>query len=187
MNQNEITSTTELTSVGTNAAIRTADANGKNLKPQDKAVLEVYLRDDVVPTITQSPTCGFRVTASTKRDVSIEDVYLENIGDTYIVKVRISNTGQVGARFINVVVRNILDGIKPLTGQTDMVLSPGQWRNVSNPQAAFQISDIGPGKKKLFIIVQLSYSKEIGGQPVDYQEEWEYDPLSKTFKQSSTK
>ncbi len=78
--QNEITSTTELTSLGTDAAIRTAEANGKNLKPRDKAVLEVYLREDVVPTIKQSPTCVFKVSASSKPDVSIEDVYLENIG-----------------------------------------------------------------------------------------------------------
>jgi hypothetical protein len=182
--QHEITSTTELTGLGTDAAVRAAEANGKTLKPQDKAVLESYLREDVVPAIQQSPTCGFRVSAPTKREVSVEDVYLEYSGDKHIVKVRIANTGQAGARFINVIVRNILDGTKPLSGQADMVLSPGQWRNVSNPQATFSLSDIGSGKKKLVVIVQLSYTKEAGSQPVAYQEEWEYDPLSHTFKQS---
>jgi hypothetical protein len=185
--QNEITSTTELTGLGTDAAVRTAEANGKNLKPQDRAVLEAYLRKDVVPAITQSPTCIFKVSASTKRDVSIEDVYLENIGDKQIVKVKIANTGQVGARFIHVVVRNIIDGMKPLSGQADMVLSLGQWRNVSNPQATFPMSDIGSGKKKLIVIVQLNYAKEAGSQPFVYQEEWEYDPPSQTFKQSPIK
>lgn len=185
--QNEITSITELTGLGTDAAVRTAEANGKNLKPQDKAVLEAYLREDVVPAIKQSPTCVYKVSASTKRDVSIEDVYLENIGDKQIAKVKIANTGQEGARFIHVIVRNIIDGMKPLSGQTDMVLSPGQWRNVSNPQATFPMSDIGSGKKKLIVIVQLSYVKEAGGQSFVYQEEWEYDPLSQTFKQSPIK
>jgi hypothetical protein len=49
--QNEMTSTPELTGLGTDAAVRTAEANGKNLKPQDKAVLETYLREDVVTAI----------------------------------------------------------------------------------------------------------------------------------------
>ena len=185
--QNEITSTTELTRLGTDAAIRAAEANGKNLKPQDKAVLEAYLREDVVPKIKQSPTCVFKVSASSKPDVSIEDVYLENIGDKQIAKVKIANTGQVGARFIHVVLRNIIDGMNPLSGQTEMVLGPGQWRNVSNPQATFPMSDIRSGKKKLIVVVQLSYAKEAGSQPFVYQEEWKYDPLSQTFKQSPMK
>jgi hypothetical protein len=185
--QNEITSATELTRLGTDAAVRTAEANGKNLKPQDKAVLEAYLREDVVPTIKQSPTCVFKVSASSKPDVSIEDVYLENIGDKQIAKVKISNTGQGEARFVHVVLRNIIDGMNPLSGQTEMVLGPGQWRNVSNPLATFPMSDIGSGKKKLIVVVQLSYAKEAGSQPFVYQEEWKYDPLSQTFKQSPIK
>ncbi len=111
--QNEITSTTELTGLGTDAAVRTAQANGKHLKPQDKAVLEAYLREDVAHTIKQSPTYVFKVSASSKPDVIIEDVYLENIGDKQIAKVRIANTGHGRARFIHVVVRNIIDGMKP--------------------------------------------------------------------------
>jgi hypothetical protein len=187
LRQNEITSTTELTGLGTDAAVRTAEDNGKKLKPQDKPVLEAYLRGHVVPAITQSPTCVFKVSASNKKDVSIEEVYLENIGNMHIAKVRIANTGQVGARFIHVVVQNIIDGMKPLSGQTDMVLSPGQWRNVSNPQATLPMPDIGSGKKKLLVIVHLSYAKEAGGEPLVYQEKWEYDPRSQTFKQSPRK
>lgn len=185
--QNEITSTTELTRVGTDAAVRTAEANGKNLKPPDKAILEAYLREDVVPTIKQSPACVFKLFASSKPDVSIEDVYLANIGDKQITKVKIANTGQGKARFIHVVLQNIIEGMNPLSGQTDMVLAPGQWRNVSNPQATFPMSDIGSGKKKLIVVVQLIYAKEAGSQPVVYQEEWKYDPLSQTFKQSPIK
>jgi len=185
--QNEITSTTELTRLGTDAAVRNAETNGKNLKPQDKGVLEAYLRQDVVPTIKQSPTCVFKLSASSKPDVSIEDVYLENLGDKQIAKVKIANTGQGKARFIYVVLQNIIEGMNPLSGQTEMVLGPGQWRNVSNPQATFLISDIGSGKKKLIVVVQLIYAKEAGSQPVVYQEEWKYDPLSQTFKQSAIK
>ena len=179
--QKEITSATELTGLGTDAAVRAAEANGKNLKPQDKAVLEAYLREDVVPAIKQSPTCVFKVSAPTKRDVSIEDVYLENIGDKQIAKVKIANTGQGKARFIHVVLQNIIEGMNPLSGQTEMVLAPGQWRNVSNPQAIFPMSDIESGKKKVIVIVQLSYAKEAGSQPLVYQEEWEYNPLSQSF------
>jgi hypothetical protein len=185
--QNEITSTTELTRLGTDAAVRTAEANKKNLKPQDKAILEAYLREDVVPTIKQSPTCVFKVSGSSKPDVTIEDVYLENIGDKQIAKVKIANTGQGKARFIHVVLQNIIEGMNPLSGQTEMVLAPGQWRNVSNPQATFPMSDIGSGKKNLIVVVQLIYATEAGSQPVVYQEEWRYDPLSQTFKQSPIK
>jgi len=185
--QNEITSTTELTRLGTDAAVRTAEANGKNLKPQDKAMLEAYLREDVVPTIKLSPTCVFKLFASSKPDISIEDVYLENIGDKQIAKVKIANTGQGKARFIYVVLQNIIEGMNPLSGQTEMVLGPGQWRNVSNPQATFPMSDIGSGKKKLIVVVQLTYAKEAGSQPFVYQEEWKYDPLSQTVKQSPIK
>jgi hypothetical protein len=185
--QNEITSATELTRLGTDTAVRTAAANGKNLKPQDKAVLEAYLREDVIPRIMQSPTCLFKVSASSKPEVTIEDVYLENIGDKQIAKVKIANTGQRGARFVHVVVRSIIGGMNPLSGQTEMVLGPGQWRNVSNPQATFPMSAIGSGKKKLIVFVQVSYAKEAGSQPIVYQEEWEYDPLSQTFKQATMK
>jgi hypothetical protein len=185
--QNKITSTTELTRLGTDAAVRTAEANGKNLTPQDKAMLEAYIREDVVPTIKLSPTCVLKLFASSKADISIEDVYLENIGDKQIAKVKIANTGQGKARFIYVVLQNIIEGMNPLSGQTEMVLGPGQWRNVSNPQATFPMSDIGSGKKKLIVVVQLIYAKEAGSQPVVYQEEWKYDPLSQTFKQSPIK
>jgi hypothetical protein len=68
-----------------------------------------------------------------------------------------------------------------------MVLGPGQWRNVGNPQASFPISDIGPGEKKLIVIAQLTYAKEAGSQPFVYQEEWKYDPLSQNFKQPPIK
>jgi len=184
--QKEITSATELTRVGTDAAVRTAEVNDKNLKPQDKAVLEAYLREEVVSPIIRSPTCVFKVSASSTPDVTIDAVYLENIGDKQIIKVKISNTGQQGARFIHVVLRSIIEGMKPLSGQTEMVLDPGQWRNVSNPQARFPMSAIGSGRK-LIVFVQVSYAKEAGSQPIVYQEEWAYDPLSRTFKQSTMK
>jgi hypothetical protein len=79
--------------------------------------------------------------------------------------------------------QNIIEGMNPLSGQTEMVLGPGQGRNVSNPQATFPISDIGSGKRKLIAVVQLSYAKEAGNQPVVYQEKGKYEPMSQTFKQ----
>jgi hypothetical protein len=185
--QKDLTSATELTRVGTDAAVRAAEGNGKNLKPQNKAVLEAYFRENVIPTIIQNPTCLFKVSASSQPEVTIEAVYLENIGDQQIAKVKIANTGQQGARFIHVVLRSIIEGMKPLSGQTEMVLDPGQWRNVSNPQARFPMSAIGFGKKKLIVFVQVSFAKEAGTQPIVYQEEWAYDPPSQTFKQSIMK
>jgi hypothetical protein len=65
----------------------------------------------------------------------------------------------------------------------DCLLFRGAYGNVSDPQATFPMSDIGSGKRKLIVVVQLSYTKEAGNQPVVYQEEGKYEPMSQTFKQ----
>lgn len=182
------TSTSYLAGMGTDAAIKTAETQGKNVTAQDKTAIEAYLRNEVVPTIRQNPTCIFKVSASSTPDVGIEDVYLENVGEKEIAKVKIANAGQRRTRLIQVMMWNIIEGTPPLSGQTEMVLGPGQWRNVSNPLAVLPMSDIGSGKKKLTIVVQISYVKEeAGSQPFVYREEWEYDHLSKTFKLSPIK
>jgi hypothetical protein len=120
-------------------------------------------------------------------DVAVEDVYLEAIGGRQIAKVKIANAGQGKPHFVHVALWNVIEGMNPLTGQTDMVLGPGQWRNVSNPQATVPMSVIRSGRKKLTIVVQISYVIEVGQQPLVYREEWEYDPLSDTFKRSPVK
>lgn len=182
------TSTSNLAGLGTDAASNAAETQGKNVAAQDKTALETYLRNDVVPTIKQNPTCIFQMNASSTPDVGIEDVYLENIGEREIAKVKIANAGQRRTRSIQVMMWNIIEGARPLSGQTEMVLGPGQWRNVSNPLVILPMSDIGSGKKKLTIVVQISYVKEeAGSQPFAYREEWEYDYLSKTFKLSPKK
>jgi hypothetical protein len=182
------TSTSNLAGMGTDAAINTAETQGKNVTAQDKTALETYLRNDVVPTVRQNPTCIFQVSASHTPDVGIEDVYLENVGEKEIAKIKITNTGQRRTRFIQVMLWIIIEGTPPLSGQTEMVLGPGQWRNVSNPLAVLPMSDIGSGKKKLTLVVQISYIKEeVGSQPFVYREEWKYDHLSKTFKVSPIK
>ena len=103
---------------------------------QDKAALEAYLQKDVVPMIRQNPTCIFQVSGSSTPDVGIEDVYLENAGEKEIAKVKISNAGQRRTRFIQVMMWIIIEGTPPLRGQAEMVLGPGQWRNVSSAYRA---------------------------------------------------
>jgi hypothetical protein len=180
-------STSSLTQMGTDAAFNTAGAKGKNLTAQDKTAIEAYLREDVVPTITRNPTCAFTVSAASKPDIAVEDVYLEDIGGRQIAKVKIANAGQGKPHFVHVDVWNVIEGMNTLTGQTEMVLVPGQWRNVSNPQAPVPISAIRSGKKKLTIVVQFSYVIEVGQPPLVYREEWDYDFLSDTFKRSPMK
>jgi hypothetical protein len=181
------TSTSSLTQIGTEAAFNTARAKGKNLTMQDKTAIETYLREDVVPTIARNPTCVFTVSAASQPDIAVEDVYLEDIGGRQIAKVKIANVGQGKPYFVHVDVWNVIEGMNPLTGQTDMVLAPGQWRNVSNPQAPVPMSAIRSGKKKLTIVVQLSYVIEIGQPPLVYREEWDYDSPFDSFKRSPMK
>ena len=45
------TSIPSLANFGTDAAIKTAEANGKKLTAHDKTAIETYLREEVVPTI----------------------------------------------------------------------------------------------------------------------------------------
>src|SRR6266513_1014202 len=52
-------STPSLTTSGTEAALGTAKANGKNPTASDIAALETYLRENVIPTVKQNPTCNF--------------------------------------------------------------------------------------------------------------------------------
>lgn len=181
------TSASSLTQMGIDAAINSARAKGKNVSAQDKAAIETYLREDVVPTVTRNPTCVFTVNAASKPDVAVEDVYLEDNGGRQIAKVKIANTGQGKPHFVHVALWNVIEGTNPLTGQTDMVLGPGQWRNVSNPQATVPMSAVRSGRKKLTIVVQISYVIEVRQPPLVYREEWEYDPLSDTFKRSPMK
>lgn len=180
-------STSSLTRVGTDAAINTARLKGKNLTAQDKTTIEAYFQQDLVPTIKRNPTCVFVVSTESKPNVGVEDVYLENIGGRQIVKVKIANAREGKPHFVHVDLWNIIEGMNPLTGQTDMVLGPGQWRNVSNPKATVPISDLRSGKKKLNIVVQISYVIEVGQPPLVYREEWEYDSLSDSFKRSPIK
>ncbi len=180
-------STSSLAQTGADIAISIARTKGKNVSAQDKTAIETYLREDVVPTITRNPTCVFTVSAASKPDVTVEDVYLEDIGGRQIAKVKIANTGQGKPHFVHVEVWNVIEGMNPLTGRTDMVLGPGQWRNVSNPQATVPLSTIQSGRKKLTIVVQVSYIIDVGQPPLVYREEWEYDPLSDTFKRSPVK
>jgi hypothetical protein len=173
--------------MGTDAAFNTARAKGKNLTAQDRTAIETYLQEDVIPTIARNPTCVFTVSAASKPDIAVEDVYLEDIGGRQIAKVKIANGGQGKPYFVHVDMWNVIEDMNPLTGQTDMVLAPGQWRNVSNPQAPVPMSAIRSGKKKLTIVVQLSYVIEIGQPPLVYREEWDYDSLSDSFKRSPMK
>jgi hypothetical protein len=183
--QQENISTPFLARMGTETAVNTALATGKHVNDQDKIAMDTFLREAIVPTIKQHPTCPFRLSALHKPDIGIQDVYLESNGDRQIAKVKIANIGQGRTYFVHVLLWNVIDGMNPLSGQTEMVLAPGQWRNVSNPRVTLPMSEMGSGKKKLALVIQISYANEAGGKPIVFQEEWGYDPSTQTFILSS--
>lgn len=185
--QQENMSTPSLARMGAEIAINTAQARGKQVNAQDKIAIDTYLREEMVPMIKQNPTCAFKLSAPHKPDIGIQDVYLESIGDKPIAKVKIANIGQGKTYLVHVALWNVIDGKNPLSGQTEMVLGPGQWRNVSNQQATLPMSDIGSGKKRLALVIQISYAHEAGSKPVVFQEEWGYNPSTHTFILSSTR
>ena len=180
-------STSFLVRMGTETAVNTAQATGKQVNAQDKIAMDTFLREAIVPTIKQHPTCPFKLSALRKPDIGIQDVYLESSGDKQVAKVKIANIGQGRTYFVHVTLWNVIDGMNPLSGQTDMVLGPGQWRNVSNPRVTLPMSEMGSGKKKLALVIQISYANEAGGKPIVFQEEWGYDPSTQTFILSSTR
>ena len=180
------TSPSGLTSLGADAALRTAKANGKNPTANDITALETYLRDDVVPTMKQYPTCNVTVASSDTPDVRIERLFLRKIGAQQFPMIGIANTGLVEAN-AHIVIRQMLDGIPRSNDTVDTILGPNQRRTISLPEANLPIPEIDSGKTILTIVIDISFPLESGATPVLHREAWRYDHTSREFVSSPLK
>jgi hypothetical protein len=149
--------------------------------------METYLRNEVVPAIRQNPTCVFSVSPLAKPYVAIDNIFVGIIGGKEIAQVRIKNTGQEEANPAHIALWHITDGIDSLRGERDIVLGPGQSKMFSVPDLTLPLSDVRSGTTTLFVVVEIRYVREIGGNVVSYREEWTYHPPSNNFVQVSRK
>lgn len=178
--KNANASISALTNTGTDAALGTAKANGKSPSANDITAIESYLRDDVIPTIKQHPTCIFNVASSGRPYVGIEKVALKSIGAKQIPHISIKNTGLAKVN-CHVVLRHIIDGKEYSNGSTDIILGPNQKRGFSIREADLPIPDIQSGKIVLTIAVDISYPLEARTSPVLHKEAWRYDHTTNSF------
>jgi hypothetical protein len=174
------TSLSGLTSSGTDAALRTAKANGKNPTANDISALETYLRDDVVPAIKQNPNCSFTVASSGRPYVGLNQIFMRKIGDKQFPIIGIINTGTAEAN-AHIEIRQILDGKEYSNNSANTIIGPNQSRSISFREANLPIPDIESGKTVLTIAVDISYPLESGASPFLHQEAWRYDHTSKDF------
>jgi hypothetical protein len=115
--QNANESISALTNTGTEAALRTAKADGKSPAENDITALEMYLGEGVIPTIKQNPTCIFNVASSGRPYVGIEKVVLKSIGAKQIPHITIKYWLAEVNR--HVVLRHIIDGNEHSSGSTN--------------------------------------------------------------------
>jgi len=169
-------STDELTSLGTDSAVRSAEANGKNLKTQDKKAMEKYLREEVIPTVKQNPTCNFVIAPPARPYVSIDRVALIGPEDQPLPWVWLKNTGQSEIT-CHLELRYMVDGRKYAGGATDISLVPNETRNASlRDSKKLPISDILSGKSILTFIIKVLYPLESENKSVTHEETWQFDP-----------
>ena len=174
--QKNLTSTPELTSSGTEAAIRTAEANGKNLKPQDKALLETYLRDEAIPAIRQNPACIFNVTSSAKAYFGVEQVRSLDPNPIIVIK----NSGQ-GEGEVQLLIRQVVNGTEFSRAGHKITLGPGQVISTSVAKPRLPVSDILVGKAELIVRIELSYRPEPGDEIENVHKTLRYDPSTKQY------
>lgn len=174
-----ITSVSNLTDVGKNAAAKTAKANGKTPSSTDIAELDRYLRKAVVPAITQNPNCNFTVISMGKPYIGIEQIALSSVGEKQIPRIVIKNTGQTEAT-CHVVMKATFGG-KTESGSTDLLMGPSQTKGLSLQSAILPMPDIEAGKTSLLIAVEITYPREGGGTPITSQETWRYEHVTKGF------
>lgn len=180
------TSLSGLTSSGTDAGLKTAKANGKNPSADDITALETYVRDDVVPTMKQHPTCNFTVAAAGSPYVGIEKLFLRKNGDRQFPIVGIVNTGLSDAN-AHIAIHQTLDDIPHSNDTVDTILGPNQRRTISLTEANLPIHEIDSGKTVLRIVIDISYPLESGATPVLHREAWRFDHTSKEFYSSPLK
>ena len=175
-----ITSVSKLTDAGKNAAVGTAQANGKTPSPGDVAELEKYLSKDLAPAIKQNPMCTFTVNSVGRPYVAIENVMLREMGNKRIPTVVIKNTGQMEAR-CHVTINLVVEG-NAQPASTDLRLGPNQIRTLSLNEATLPTAEIEAGKASLLVAVVVSYPLETGGPSMTSQETWRYEHAAKHFK-----
>lgn len=173
-------STPSLTTSGTEAALGTAKANGKNPTASDITALETYLRENAIPTVKQNPTCNFVIAPPARPYVGIEKLFLRKIGDKKFPMIGIANTGPAEAN-AHIVIHQLLDDREHSNVSTDTIIGPGQRRTISLPDDKLPISDIDSGKTALTIIVDISYPLESEATPILHREAWRYDHAANEF------
>jgi hypothetical protein len=166
----ESTSTAELTSLGTDAAVHTAQANGKNLIRQDRTVMETYLRDEMVPAIRQNPTC-FTGSSSSKSYFGVERIF---IAPDLALAIVITNSGQAEAN-AEMFIRQFVNGSERSRSQGSLTLGPGLSRSVYAKSAHLPISEVLNGTAILMLVVSISYHPEPNSKRVELNEAWQYD------------
>jgi hypothetical protein len=172
----ESTSPAELTNLGTDAAVQTAQASGKNLMPEDRTVMETYLRDEMVPTIRQNPTC-FTGSSSSKSHFGVERIF---IAPDLALAIVITNPVQAEVK-AEMLIRQFVNGSERSRSQGLLTLGPGLSRSVSAKSAHLPISDVLNGKATLMIAVSISYHLEPNGKRVEVNEAWQYDSSYNRF------
>jgi len=164
------TSTAELTNLGTDAAVQRAQASGKNLIPEDRTVMESYLRDEMVPAIRQNPTC-FTGSSSSKSHFSVERIF---IAPSQALEIVITNSGQAEAE-AEIFIRQFVNGSEGSRSQGSFTLGPGLSRSVFATSAHLPISEVLDGKATLMLTVFISYHPEPDSKRVEVSEAWRYD------------
>ena len=170
-------STADLTSLGTDAAVRTAQARGINVKPEDRAMMETYLHDEVVPAIKQNPTCVINVDSSSTRPYfGVENVSINPDQSPQIV---IKNSGQAETH-AQILIRQFVNGSEHSRSQGSVTLGPGASRSVFVESEPLPISEVLAGKATLMVAISIYYLPE-SGKPVDFNEAWQYDHAYNRF------
>jgi hypothetical protein len=172
----ESTPTAELTSLGTDVAVHTAQASGKNLMPQDRTAMEIYLQDEMVPAIRQNPAC-FTGSSSSKSYFGVERIV---IAPGQAPEIVITNSGQAEAR-AEMFIRQFVNGSERSRSQRSLTLGPGLSRSVFTESAPLPISEVLDGKATLMIAVSISYHPEPNAKRVELKEAWQYDPSYNRF------
>jgi hypothetical protein len=170
-------STNELTSVGTDAAVRSAEANGKNPMPQDKTAMETYLRNEVVPAIRQSPMCIINYAPPSRSYMGVERI---SVAPGNNPQITIKNSGQAEAD-VQILIRQFVNGSEHSRGNTKRTLIPGQERGINVVKPILPIEEILVGKSTLVIAISMSYVPEPSSKRIDFNEAWQYDHSSRTF------
>ena len=171
------TSSAELTNLGTDAALQRAQASGKRLMPEDRTAMESYLRDEMVPTIRQNPTC-FTGSSSANSHFGVERISIAP--SQTALEIVITNSGQAETD-AEIFIRQFVNGTEGSRSQGSFTLGPGLSRSVFATSAHLPITEVLNGTAMLKIAVSISYRPEANGKRVELNEAWQFDPSYNRF------